>query len=110
MGGRGGRGSTGKRLRFLVFVLLDRRGRVVLHLVDPLLELLDAAAERAGEIRQALGAEEDQHDHQNQQQLLVPQTKHRRAPFLLLTTPYTTRGPRPLSTPTVNANGVRRNV
>src|SRR6185436_17512952 len=73
-----GRGETG--LRLLLVVLLHRR-RVVLQLVDALLELLDAAPERAGEVRQALGAEQDQHDDEDQQQLLVSQTKHWRDSF-----------------------------
>src|SRR2546422_11653861 len=70
-------------LRLLLVVLLGRRARVVLHFVDALLELLDAGAERAGEIGQALGAEEDEDDDEDQQQLLVAQTKHGGTPFLI---------------------------
>src|SRR5439155_8265650 len=56
---------------------------VVLHFVDALLELLDAGAEGAGEIGQALGAEEDEDDDEDHQQLLVAQTKHGSTPFLI---------------------------
>src|SRR5713226_2788562 len=78
-------------LRLLLVVLLHGRRRLVLHLGHALLELLDAAAERAGQIRKALGPEQDQHDDENQQQFLISQTKHDGTPFLFLTPPYSTR-------------------
>src|SRR5262249_17956136 len=93
---RRGRGAT---LRFLLVFLFRGHRRVVLgDLVDALLELLDAAPERAGQIRQALGAKQNQYDDENQQQFLIPQTKHGGTPFLLPTTPYTTRRLPTLST------------
>src|SRR5204863_3862137 len=83
--------AEGEGLRLLLVVLLGRRARVVLHFVDALLELLDAGAERAGEIGQALGAEEDEDDDEDQQQLLVAQTKHGGTPFLVPDATHPTR-------------------
>src|SRR5258706_16422507 len=84
----------GAELRLLLVVLLHGRRGLVLHLGHPLLEFLDAATERAGQIGETLGPEEDQHDDQDQQQLLISQTEHGGTPFLFLTPPYPTRPPR----------------
>src|SRR5213594_1037368 len=78
--------AKGEGLRLLLVVLLGRRARVVLHFVDALLELLDAGAEGAGAIGQALGADEE-----DQQQLLVAQTKHGGTPFLVPDATHPTR-------------------
>src|SRR4026209_115866 len=72
----------GTKLGVLLVVLLHRRRRVVLQLVHALLQFLHAAPERTGEVGQRLGAEQDQHDHQDQQQLLISQTEHGGTPFL----------------------------
>src|SRR5574342_376486 len=82
----GAAGASG----LLVVVLLLCRRRVVLELGDALLELLDARAQRAGEIRQTLCAEENEDDNEDEQQLLIAQTKHVETPFTILKPPYRT--------------------
>src|SRR6266508_2287556 len=92
-GGRGeedGGGAVGAS-GLLVVVLLLRRRRVVLELVHALLELLDARAQRAGQVRQTLRAEQNEDDDEDDQQLLITQTKHDETPFLILKPPYRTR-------------------
>src|SRR5437867_1834957 len=65
------RGRAGSlRLLVLLFLLLRRA------LVDALLELVHGFAERARDLRQLAAPEQHEHDHQNDQQLLRPQTKH----------------------------------
>src|SRR5262245_13311960 len=61
---------------FLLFLLVGGRRGIVLHLVHPLLELLDARAQGAGQLGQTVGAEQDQHDDQNDQKFLIAKTKH----------------------------------
>src|SRR5262245_19749035 len=70
-----GAGTTGRALGLLVAVL--RRRRLLFRgLVDALLELLHARAQRLGQLRQPVGAEEHEHDDENDEQFLVAQTKH----------------------------------
>src|SRR6266571_2961588 len=58
-----------ERLRRLLFLFLLRGGRrVVLRgLGDAFLEFLDARPQRPCQLRQPVGAEEDQHDHEDDQ-------------------------------------------
>src|SRR6266850_1531768 len=63
-------------LSLLVAVLRGRRRVLLVGLADALLEFLHARAERACQLRQAIGAEQDEHDDQDDEQLLVSQTKH----------------------------------
>src|SRR6266542_2012338 len=86
-GGAVARVAEGEGLRLLLVVLLGRRARVVLHFVDALLELLDAGAEGAGEIGQALGAEEKRTVDEDQQNPRVPQPNHAGPPSLFPTPP-----------------------
>src|SRR5207244_3650900 len=76
------------RLRLLLVFLLRGRGALVLRrLGHALLELLDAGAERARQLGQAIRAEKDQDDHEDQQQLLILQAKHENTPFSLRRSP-----------------------
>src|SRR5206468_1358566 len=73
----GGAGSRRGLRRLLLFFLLGGGGRVVLRrFADAFLEFLDARSQRSCQIRQPVGAEEDQHDHEDDQQLLITQPKH----------------------------------
>src|SRR4029077_14967867 len=47
-----------------------------LALVDALLELLETRAQRASELREFVRTEQDQHDDQNDEQFLSPESKH----------------------------------
>src|SRR6266511_3896542 len=82
--------SAPLRLDLLLLFLTGGRRRLLGlgRLVDPLLELLHARAERPGELGQPVGAEEDQHDHQDDQQFLIAQAKHVRLLFSKRPPPY----------------------
>src|SRR5438552_9550879 len=81
----------------LLFLPGGGRGVVALHLADALLELLDARAQRAGEIGQPVRAEEDQHDDQDDQQFLRAKAKHVR--LLFSVAPHLTPGVIPRARP-----------
>src|SRR5262245_45138359 len=70
-----GAGTTGRALGLLVAVLRCRLV-LLLGLVDTLLELLHRRAQRVGQLRQPVGAEEHEHDDQDDEQFLIAKTKH----------------------------------
>src|SRR5438128_3977172 len=51
-------------------------GLLRLALVDAFLELLEARPQRSSELREAVRAEQDQHDHQDHEQFLSSKSKH----------------------------------
>src|SRR5688572_21128527 len=77
---RGRRAPTaraGARLRLLFLFLAGGTRRVLgLRLVHALLELLHARPQRARQLWQAIGAEQHEHDHQDDEKFLISETKH----------------------------------